>query len=53
LVGLHLGARVQQELGSGVGVSVGAGYLFAEAEDNNEDVDLDSAFTGVHLTYGF
>lgn len=55
LVGLHLGARVQQQFTDSLGVSVGAGYIFAEADDDTtgEEVDLDSAFTGVHLTYGF
>ena len=52
IVGLHLGARVQQDITERIGVSLGAGYLFAEADadDFDEDLDLDGAYTGVHLT---
>ena len=51
LVGLHLGARVQKDITDNIGVSLGAGYLFAEGDvgDADEDLDIDSAYTGVHV----
>ena len=51
IVGLHLGARVQQDITEDFAVSLGAGYLFAEADagDDDEEFDLDGAYTGVHF----
>ncbi|OVE80165.1 hypothetical protein BVY02_01085 [bacterium J17] len=48
-VGMHLGARFVQGITDTLGISVEAGYLWAEANDKGEDIDLDSAYTGVHL----
>jgi len=48
-VGLHLAARVQRQITNGIALSFEAGYMFAELDAEGEDLDLDSAFTGVHL----
>ena len=48
-VGLHLSARVQQQITDGIALSLEGGYLWAELDAEGEDLDLDSAFTAVHL----
>jgi len=48
-VGWHLAARVQQQVTDWIAVSLEGGYMFAELDAEGEDLDLDSAFTGVHL----
>ena len=52
-VGWHVGARIEHAVADNLGLSLSSGYSWSDMKMSGEEVDLDSAYVGTHLTYNF